>query len=261
MKKKLDETQIRHQLLNPEKYTFIILDEVTSTNDIAKANFKDEHQYLICLAEKQTNGQGRLGRTFISNESVGIYMSLIFKPNNSIKSYKNITTYIATCVAKSLEDVLNLKINIKWVNDIYLNGKKIGGILTTGETNVTTLKYNYLIIGIGINIYKQKFEENIKNIASSIEEETNKIIDRNYLIALILNQIGDNLDMINNNHMNFYRERLLMKNKQVLLKYAYEEEIVQIIDVDDEGRLIVKKDNIIKKVNSGEITRMIVKNA
>ena len=128
-----------------------ILDETTSTNDYVKAHSENMPEGYTVIARRQTAGKGRMGRRFVSPES-GIYMSILLFPKDDPL---NITTMAAAAVAKAIEHVCAIQTGIKWVNDIFIDGKKVCGILTEGIFG-TDGKIKKAVLGIGINLYLPK---------------------------------------------------------------------------------------------------------
>ena len=132
-------------------------------------------------------------------------------------------------------------------------------LFRSGSTNLETNMFDYVIVGIGINLYHQDFPDEISMIASTVEDETKVIVNINTLVSSILNNVFKELKNIeNNNYIVDYRKRLLMKSQEVEIKYIDHSEIVKIIDVDEDGELIVEYENEQKKVYSGEIVRMVI---
>lgn len=256
----LDKARILDKLDNSDIYDIDILERIDSTNNFVKEKFNRNSDIIpVCIAEEQLAGRGKKGRSFLSTKGKGIYMSFLFKPNFDVEYGKRITTCVCVAVAKSLEEAIKQEVKIKWVNDIYLNNKKICGIITTGSTNLETNMFDYVIVGIGINLYHQDFPDEISMIASTVEDETKVIVNINTLVSSILNNVFKELKNIeNNNYIVDYRKRLLMKSQEVEIKYIDHSEIVKIIDVDEDGELIVEYENEQKKVYSGEIVRMVI---
>ena len=151
----------------------------TLTEQGKKLNFH------VVLAEKQTAGRGRLGRTFYSPAKNGIYFSMIYIPEHSVIQPAKMTATAAVAVCNAIKKVFNLETKIKWVNDIFFNGKKICGILTEGITNFETGKIEAAIIGIGINISQPDsgFPKEIADVAGSLLKNPPESIKRNELAA------------------------------------------------------------------------------
>jgi BirA family biotin operon repressor/biotin-[acetyl-CoA-carboxylase] ligase len=251
---KIDSVLISN-LIN-QKLKVITYEEIDSTNNVCKTLGNSGEINKLVISSYQTAGRGRLGRTFISEKDKGIYMSLLIKPNISLTDVSKVTCVVATSISKVLEKIINKKIDIKWVNDLYLNNKKICGILT--ESSIIDNKINYLVIGIGINLYHQVFPKDI--IASSIEDETGVLINQNELIGKITNQILEDIELINNKtHLEYYRKRLYLKGKSVELNIRGEIFNGTVVDINDDFELIVNIDEKEKIVTSGEIIKVKIK--
>lgn len=237
-----------------------IFDEIDSTNNYLKKLAKDKFQNnILVIANYQTNGRGRLGRTFISDKSSGIYMSLLVRPNISINDAKKITCLTAVAINNAINELTNLNSKIKWVNDIYINNKKVCGILTEAQTSIEEGTIDYVIIGIGINVYKREFDDSIKNIATSLEHE-GVIISRNDLIIKIVNNIDTYLnDFTNDIYMNEYQNSSCIVGKEVELNIRGDIFKATVLKINDEGELVVRTyDNKELTVYSGEITRLVL---
>lgn len=237
-----------------------IFDEIDSTNNYLKNLAKDKSQNnILVVANYQTNGRGRLGRTFISDKSNGIYMSLLVRPNISINDAKKITCLTAVSINNAINELTGLNSKIKWVNDIYINNKKVCGILTEAQTSIEEGIIDYVVIGIGINVYKREFDESIKNIATSLEDE-GAIISRNELITQIIKYIDKYLnDFTNDIYMKEYQNSSCIVGKEVELNIRGNTFTATVLKINDEGELVVRTlDNEELTVYSGEITRLVL---
>lgn len=167
-----------------------VRDVVTSTNTLLKENAKDYagRDYLIA-ANEQTAGKGRLGRSFHSPSGDGVYFSLIIHPKMAANDAKYLTTAIATSVARAISDVCQLDAKIKWVNDIYVDNKKVCGILTEGAIDFESGGLEYAVIGTGINITEPKegYPEAIKDVAGALYKTDAPKGIKNQLVAQVLN--------------------------------------------------------------------------
>ncbi|MBR5539095.1 MAG: biotin--[Clostridia bacterium] len=161
-------------------------DSVTSTNDIAaqRAN-EGAKEGIVILASSQTNGRGRMGRNFVSEKNCGIYMSVLLRPAFSPENSLLITTAAAVAVSETVEKYTGKSAQIKWVNDVYLDGKKVCGILTEGR--ISGDKLEYAILGIGLNLTEPVggFDESIKDIAGAIFR-CGEAFDREKIVSDIL---------------------------------------------------------------------------
>lgn len=257
---KLNENAIK-QKLNSNFFSKInIYDVLESTNITAKelAN-KNAKNGSVILAEQQTAGKGRLGRNFYSPENSGIYMSVILRLDQSIDCSLLITSAAAVAVCRAIEKMYNVNPQIKWVNDVYLNHKKICGILTEASINYKNNSLDYIIVGIGINVSTTDFPNDIKNKASSIltnEVISNNIISRNELIAEVLNQLEIICgDLEDRTFINEYKNRSCVLGCDINVISMDKQEFAKAIDITDNGYLIVKTiDGEIKQLSTGEIT-------
>lgn len=134
----------------------------------------------IIISNLQTNGKGTHGRKWYTDEKNNIAFSIIINTNCNIEKIKNITVDIALLIVKIFKKLYNVQLQIKDPNDLFLNEKKVGGILV--ETRTCNEIVKYIVIGIGINTNKQYFSKDIENIATSIKKETRIHINNNRII-------------------------------------------------------------------------------
>ncbi|MCM1261040.1 MAG: biotin--[acetyl-CoA-carboxylase] ligase [Prevotella sp.] len=254
----LSETKISSQLHFPKEV--MILEEVDSTNTFLKRLAKTSNiEELVVVANQQTGGRGRIGRTYVSNPTSGIYFSILYRPKIAIEYAKKLTCLAGVAVVRAIQKLTGLEAKIKWVNDVYLHGKKVCGILTEASTSVEENTFEYAIIGIGVNCYQQNFSKEVAAIATTIEDEANCIVSRNDLIAEIINQIDTELIQIENSHfMEEYRTYSFVIGKEVELQKMDESHTVKVIDITKDGELVVEEKGKIYTISSGEITRMVV---
>lgn len=180
----LDAKKIKELInLDLDVFTF---DCVSSTNLLAKEHGSNSAGEALFIADSQTSGRGRMGRSFFSPESSGIYMSLLLRPNINFEDYTLITTAAAVSVARAIDCFLETPTKIKWVNDVFLNDKKVCGILTEG---VFEKDNTFAVLGIGINLYEPKngFPEDISQIAGGIFTEKCSDDTKTELIAKVIN--------------------------------------------------------------------------
>lgn len=238
-----------------DKNIDVIIKETTlSTNDDAKSLSLSNKQVVV-IAESQEKGRGRLNRVFYSPKGKGVYMSVLLKPDLSITDSVKITTFVAVACARVIERLAGVKVDIKWVNDLYINGKKVCGILTESAMDVKTGKLKYAVCGIGINCYGLDFPSEISFIATSIEKESGVKIDRNLLISAILNEIKDiKKEIESENYIKEYKARQFILNKEILVISSGESYKATALDITNNGSLIVEKNGEKITVNSGEVS-------
>jgi len=232
-----------------------------STNKTAKelAVSGCEHGTVV-MADHQTAGKGRYGRGFFSPPGHGIYMSFILHPQLWHRDITPtlVTSYAAVSVCEAIETTTGKAPQIKWVNDVFLDGKKICGILTEAVTDFESGNTQWIVVGIGINFITPKtgFPEEIRSVAGSLFSEEKPTITRNELAAIVANRMFDIGNRLGNKAMIAeYRKRLMMLGKTVIVSGGNEAFEAVAVDIDDVGRLIVKRDDgEIVMLSSGEVS-------
>ena len=245
-----------NNLSNIEIYTH---KKVSSTNEIAKnLALSGAKHGTVVIAEEQTAGKGRMGRVFYSPANTGIYMSIILRPNLTAMDSVLITTSSSVAICEAIHKVTGIESQIKWINDIFINNKKIGGILTEASTNFESGTIDYLILGIGINfnIPKDNFPSELKEIAGSLFNNNNNGINRNMLCAEIINNILNMIPKIKNyDFISEYKKRSIILNQEIMYISSGVSATGKAIDINNDGSLVVKHDDgSIKILNSGEVT-------
>lgn len=218
---------------------------VDSTNNFAKslAQLGAVHGTTV-ISEVQTHGKGRMGRSFYAPLGMGIYMSVVLRPELSVEHSLLITSCAAVAVAEAIEKVAGIDCKIKWVNDIYVGNKKLCGILTEASVNVEQGGLEYAIVGIGVNVQNVTFPKNIADIATSIRMETDKPVSRSVLAAEILNCFEERLATIRDkSFIEEYRSRSNLIGKRIEVTHNEVSELMDCIGVDEIGRLLVRTDS------------------
>lgn len=236
-----------------------VLPTLDSTNNYAreKAVLGMPEGYVV-IANSQTNGKGRKGREFFSPANTGIYMSLVLRPAQcSLKQATKLTTMAAVAVCEAIEIVSNEKAQIKWVNDVYINEKKVCGILTEASLGLEDNFLEYAIIGIGVNVSLPigGFPKEIQNIADAIFEKAPND-GKNRIAAEILNRFMNYYKLLaNENYIEQYRSRNFVIGKEILVSSSGEPKKAVALDIDDDCHLIVKyEDNKTETLSAGEIS-------
>ena len=231
-----------------------------STNRIAKelAN-GGAADGTVVIAEEQTGGKGRLGRSFFSPKYKSILMSIILKPRFLPHDAPKCTLMTAVAVAKAMIR-FNLQPAIKWPNDLLYDGRKIVGILT--EISAEMSRINYIVIGIGINvnINRDEFPEDIRDIAASLSEVKGKSVSRAGFLRALLEEFDKLYIEANQNGfgdiLNQWRKYNITLGKKIRVIPAGSDEEFSAIaeDIDSEGALIVKTDRGLEKVYAGDVS-------
>ncbi len=219
-------------------------DEIDSTNDQARRYLKNAVcERAVFIAGSQTAGKGRLGRSFYSPPNTGIYMTYVFR----IKSFGRDTLRITTAASVAVAKALDCGAKIKWVNDLYLNGKKICGILT--ET--VSAKYTYVLIGVGVNLTTEQFPNELSEKAGSVGLP----LDIEQIIAAICDNLSGMADDISSiEYLEYYRNNMLGIGKSVVYIENGQTHTAVIEGISEWGELIVAEHNTKKLLCSGEIT-------
>jgi len=231
---------------------------VTSTNSILRQKAEvGAGEGTVVVASEQTAGRGRLGRSFFSPADTGLYISVLLRPALPAERSTLITTAAAVAVCDAIEAVSNARPGIKWVNDVFIDGRKVCGILTEASFHMESGRLEYAVLGVGINVYEPEngFPDDIRDIAGSLFPK--RIPDaRNRLAAEFLRRfmgIYENLDTAA--FVDEYRRHSLAIGRQVTVISARGSRPAEAIDVDEECRLIVRyRDGQTDVLSSGEIS-------
>ncbi len=242
---------------------FIYLENVDSTNSYLKelaAGGANEGTAVI--AKSQNSGRGRLGRSFFSPTG-GLYMSILLRPAQAACDALLITSAAAVAAVRAIERLCGKKCLIKWVNDIYLEDKKISGILCEGALDPNKNNLLFAVLGIGINISDPKggFPEDIKDRAASIFGKED--VPDNFT-GQLANAFYDEFFGIYNafpktDFISFYRDRSFLLGKNISYTKGDKTFFAKAIDIDNLCRLVIEENGEIKTLSSGEVTVREVK--
>lgn len=231
------------------------VDIIDSTNDEMKRRAeKGEREISLLIAEEQTKGRGTKGRSFFSPGGTGIYMSLLLRPTYTPQECTFLTTMAAVSTAKAIEKVTGRHPQIKWVNDIYLNGKKAGGILTQAHLSKNAKEIEWAVVGIGINLSEPDggFPEDLKEIATALGKKDGQI--KNRLIGEIVNEfIFYYQNLTEKEFIEEYSQRLLGLNEELTVKEGEEEYKGRVIGIDDMCRLKIRLPDGSEKILSSAL--------
>lgn len=229
--------------------TVVTYDITDSTNTRAIELAKTIDGNILVAAEAQTNGKGRQGKSFYSPAKSGVYFSIVVRPKGELTDVVFVTSAVAVAVAKTIEEMTDLDPKIKWVNDIYVNGKKVCGILV--QSIVKSGKVNGLCIGIGVNISTTEFPDDVGARAGSLGEE----IDRNIFVAKVTEKmIAFAADIENRAYLDYYRKKSCVIGREIKYYENNIEHFATAIGIDDNANLIVSENGETKNLSSGEIT-------
>ncbi|MDR1558855.1 MAG: biotin--[acetyl-CoA-carboxylase] ligase [Clostridiales bacterium] len=236
------------------KFHFYIHDSVSSTNDAAKEMVRSGGAPgSVIVANTQSSGRGRNGRTFSSPEG-GIYASFIFAEEQIpyIRQFLSFAPCIAACAV--MERLLGVRPSVKWPNDILLNGGKVCGILS--ETLMGT-DISGIIIGIGVNLSTEleSLPEEIRLTASTLKQYANNL-SRNEFIAGLVREL-DNIraSFTKEQYLSEYKKRLTTLGNEIIVISRRGEILAKALDVTEDGGLLIEKtDGVVEKIYEGDIS-------
>lgn len=237
----------------PEIILYDITDSTnTRAREYARKRSDSERKTVVFISNGQTAGRGRRGRSFVSERGAGIYISILTYPDESGADSTATTAWAAVSLSRAIESVCSCKIKIKWVNDLYLGGKKLAGILTEGETTVEG-KIACQVVGMGINVYKNAISDEISDIATSLEGETNDAPDRSILAARIIAEfLSERKD-----YYAEYKARSIVIGRDVTVVKLNESYKSRVIDINPDFSLTVERDGATERLFTGEISLMV----
>lgn len=229
----------------------LFYDSIDSTNTQAKRLINEgETGNMLLVAKEQTAGRGRQGKSFYSPADTGIYLSFVTHPMDSLQSAVTATTAAAVAVCRALEKLTDKKPKIKWVNDVYIDGKKICGILTEAVTDFETQTVTSVIIGIGVNITTQTFPDDVTNAGA---------ISCNVSRAALAAEIANQLNKINTGRyedfISYYRSHSMIIGEKINFIKNGESTPATAVAIDSRGGLEVElADGSHTVLRSGEIS-------
>lgn len=236
-----------------------VLPSLSSTNTLVRERVAaGAREGYTVIANHQTEGRGRSGRSFYSPPDTGIYMSILLRPEGyTAQQAVRLTTMAAVAACEAIETVSGKNALIKWVNDIYVNEKKVSGILTEASIGLESGFLEYVVLGIGFNVSMPRdgFPDELNDIAGAIFEKIGSDT-KNRLAAEFLNRFLAYYRMFpNTGYVEQYRRRSLVIGKEIQVMFPCGSKWATALDVDEECRLIVRyEDGSKESLSSGEIS-------
>lgn len=228
--------------------------EIDSTNDEAKRKIAEGQEGIsLIVADAQSAGRGRQGKTFFSPTGAGIYMTVAFPSRLPLAAAVSVTTAAAVAVFRAIRDETGIETDIKWVNDLYLGGKKVAGILTEAISDFEAGEVRHLIVGVGINIHPADYPAEIADIAAPLGAGR---IDRNRLVARIVDRLFECLSGLGSGaHLDTYRHHSMVIGREITYYRGGVATPARALDIDEDGWLVIEhEDGSRDLLNSGEIT-------
>lgn len=227
-------------------------EESQSTQMDAKMGIDHNHPTpALYLAPHQEAAGGRYGRPFYAPKIGGIYMSLHLSPDAPLTEYKPYTILVAAAIVKTMKELTQVPVQIKWVNDIYLHGKKIAGILTEAISSMEAQTVTDIIIGVGINFHLPNFPEELARKAGNLFDEKPNLTRQELICAIWKNFFETSEEDL----IAIYKENSLVLGKQVSFMQQEKNYTGLATQVTDDGHLVIRlEDGQEKILFSGEIS-------
>lgn len=239
----------------------LCLDTVDSTNTECKRRaVSGAAEGLVVIAEEQTGGRGRLGRSFQSPRGRGLYLSALLRPRLEPQEAADFTAWVAVAVCDGVEAACGVRPRIKWTNDLVLDGRKLCGILTELGLESETNALEYLVTGIGININHtpEDFDEAVRPVAVSLAQILGHPVRRSEVAAqviLALDRMYAAFPQNKREYLDKYRAGCLTPGNQVQLVTPVSRQEALALEIDDDFRLVVELPGGTRKaLSAGEVS-------
>ena len=233
---------------------------VTSTNTILKERAaKDVPEGCVLVAEEQTAGKGRMGRGFHSPAGHGIYFSLLLRPDSKAGDAALITSAAAVAAARAIKEVTGVQVGIKWVNDLFVEGKKVCGILTEATFGMESGMVESAVLGIGINVTRpgKGFPRELESVAGTLADRAvGRDSERCRLVAATLDNFWEYYqDLAQRKFLEEYRTRSIVLGQEIFVLSGDKKISAQALEIDDDCGLIVRYENgETATLSSGEVS-------
>lgn len=232
-----------------------VFDEIDSTNACAKALAEaGTEEGATVIADYQAEGRGRMGRTWQSPSGTNLLFSSILRPG-LLKEKSNLLTFFAcVAVARAVESTAQEPLECKWPNDLYLNGKKLSGILLENSFNQSDLEYS--VVGVGINVNQTAFDDQIAPLATSLSRELKHDVDRKKLFCSVLTQLEELYPSVKNSDFSAILKewncRCSMFGRQITVRGGKHEISGTALRLADDGGLMLETTDGVKTVYAGD---------
>ena len=240
------------------KYTIVTLEEVHSTNSYALEFLSSLDDKTVVFTTNQTSGRGRYDRKWICDDTENLYMSIVLKPEKKHDyPYPNLTQYLSVSVCKVLEKNFDIQPDIKWPNDILVNGAKISGILA--ETGMLNNQINGVVLGIGLNVnLKQGTLNTIDQNATSISVLKNQNYDCEKIARMICDEFFANYEQFVNGGFEYikdeYIQRCAFLGPNITIREAEERKKYFAKSIDNDGLLVaIDEENKECRIITGDV--------
>ncbi|MEN2974447.1 MAG: biotin--[acetyl-CoA-carboxylase] ligase [Candidatus Caldarchaeales archaeon] len=233
-------------------------DVVNSTQDLAKSLGSVE-EFTVVVAREQRRGRGRMGREWYSPLG-GLWFTIILYPKTPISTYAILSLLSSLSVVRTIEDVTGLKPYIKWPNDVYLNGKKVAGVLVESDVIGELMMKAFVGIGVNLNFRIESIPERLRESATTIFEEYGKMVDTGTFLLKILQELKKYYGVYRiGSHQRLIEEvksKMNMIGRKVIVSLGHRELVGMVRDLEMNGNLIIESSNVKNILNPSEIKRL-----
>ncbi len=252
-----EKTLAEHLKNTNETIKLEVRDEVSSTNTLLKEKAQDLPDWYVLVAGSQSAGRGRTGRDFFSPKGSGVYLSVLLRPDIPVTDAGKLTTAAAVAACRAIEACTQVKPEIKWVNDVFVNGKKVCGILTEASVNFETGTPDWIVTGIGFNVYQPEggFPAEIAATAGAISERRQNNL-RAKLAAGFIDNFYDVCSRLSAVDLHKeYKRRCFIVGKPIYILRGEEKIPAVGLDIDREYGLKVRyEDGKTETLSAGEVS-------
>ncbi len=237
-----------------------VFQETTSTNDVIEKLARDGvKEGVVVFAEAQTKGRGRLGRKWISPPGKGLWFSLLLRPALRPEEATRLTIVAATALRRAIANATQLRPEIKWPNDILINGKKTAGILTEMHAEPDQVKHLVIGIGVDVNLEAEEFPPELRQIATSLRAETGEAVDRPELACRILKELDAEYERLNAGRFSEvadeWEEHCTTIGRQVSIRLGERQLRGRAEALGEDGALLVRSEHgRLEPVIGGDVT-------
>jgi len=235
--------------------SFVYCEEINSTNSFLLNSSSLKENGTVVLAEFQEKGRGRQDRAWLSNTGQNLTFSIMLNEKLKANRLNIINLGTSLTIAQSIENLYQLRVNLKWPNDVLINNKKVAGILL--ESSSLGNKIEKLVIGIGINVNQPSFQGKFPILPTSIRKEFTEAVSRERLLSEFLNNFEEILETCSKNPQKILNdwkskcemigEKIKVESDQISMYGIFE-------DLDSEGHLLLKVENKIEKIHFGDVS-------
>ncbi len=225
-----------------------VFEETNSTNDVAEKFARDGvKEGVVVFAEAQSRGRGRLGRKWLSPPRRGLWFSVLLRPDLRPQAATQLTVAAATALCRAIRAQTELKPQVKWPNDILINGRKVAGVLTELAAEIDHVKHLILGIGVDVNLSASEFPVELKKIATSLKIESGRHLNRLELAAAILRELDVDYQRIQQGRFaevaDEWEEQCITLGRRVRIHIGPREVAGRAEALDDDGALLVRTDH------------------